>query len=124
MSIQGCSGSCTATCPCAEYREQPETNEALKGPILELLASSGLQEDCPFDEAAAAAGERRLLAAEDADAIDTPAFTQYASRVYQYLQASRCCCGAGVEGQRASWLGCQACQQGGCYAKQAALYRM
>jgi magnesium chelatase subunit H len=92
------SRACTATCPCAEYREQPETNEALKAPILELLASSGLHEDCPFDEAAAAAGERRLLAAEDADAIDTPAFTQYASRVYQYLQVSRCCDGAGWGG--------------------------
>lgn len=92
----------------AEYREQPEASEALKGPILELLASAGLQEDCPFDggpetaaaaasssgrsrggggssDAAAAEGKRVLLA-EDAEGITTEAFTEYASRVYQYLQ--------------------------------------
>lgn len=81
----------------AEYRENPKTSDVLKGPILELLASSGLQEDCPFDEAAAAAaedsksgssggGEKRVLGAEDAEGISTEAFSEYAARVYQYLQ--------------------------------------
>ena len=91
-----------------EYREQPEASEALKGPILELLASAGLQEDCPFaDPEASAAGVaaaasssgsssggssgapaegKRVLLAEDAEGISTEAFTEYASRVYQYLQ--------------------------------------
>ncbi|PSC71131.1 protoporphyrin IX magnesium chelatase [Micractinium conductrix] len=71
----------------AEYRDQPVGGgSALKGPILELLASAGLQEDCPFDEAAAAAGKARVLGAEDADEIDDEAFGQYAARVYTYLQ--------------------------------------
>ncbi|KAL4859226.1 Acyl-coenzyme A oxidase [Chlorella vulgaris] len=85
----------------SEYRENPEGSDALKGPILELLASAGLQEDCPFEPAtaAAAAGEgssgqqhaqqqqqQQQLRAEDADAISTEAFSEYASRVYQYLQ--------------------------------------
>ncbi|KAL4458671.1 hypothetical protein ABPG75_013536 [Micractinium tetrahymenae] len=72
----------------AEYRENPEANEALKGPVLELLASAGLQEDCPFDQQQAAlpGGERQVLGAEDADSISTEAFAEYASRVYQYLQ--------------------------------------
>lgn len=69
--------------PTAEYREQPDNNEALKGPILELLLQAGLQDDCPFDPAAT---EPRALAAEDADGIGTEAFSEYASRVYQYLQ--------------------------------------
>lgn len=35
-------------CRLAEYREQAEGGgEALKGPILELLASAGLQVGCP-----------------------------------------------------------------------------
>lgn len=46
---------CPVSWAAAEYRESPETNEALKGPVLELLASAGLQEDCPFDEQQAAA---------------------------------------------------------------------
>lgn len=87
--MQGCS---QPTCPAlprppaaaAEYREQPTaTNAALKGPILELTASAGLQDDCPFDPSAA---EPRVLAAEDADALSDEAFGEYASRLYQYLQ--------------------------------------
>jgi magnesium chelatase subunit H len=91
----------------SEYREQPEASEALKGPILELLASAGLQEDCPFADpeavtaaaasssgstsggcGTAAAEGKRVLLAEDAEGISTEAFTEYASRVYQYLQVS------------------------------------
>lgn len=56
----------------------------LKGPILELLASAGLQEDCPLDPEAA---EKRVLVAEDADSIPAEVFEEYASRVYKYLQA-------------------------------------
>lgn len=70
--------------PPAEYREQPaDGGEALKGPILELLASAGLQEDCPLDPSAA---EPRVLTAEDAAGIPQDVFEEYAGRVYKYLQ--------------------------------------
>ena len=71
-----------------ELREDPAgSSAALKGPIAELLAATGLQEDCPFDEAAAAAGQPVVeLTAEAADGVSDEAFAAYASRLYTYLQ--------------------------------------
>ena len=95
--------ACRRCCCAAEHREQREgSGGALKGPILELTASAGLQDDCPFEEAlllledvetghgggGGSSGKRRVLVAEDAEGISDEAFDAYAARLYQYLQAS------------------------------------
>ncbi len=50
-----------------EYREDPAPSSPLKGPILDALSTSGLYEDCPFEEGAK---DGKPLTAEDADSVD------------------------------------------------------
>lgn len=67
----------------AEYREGGEGADALRVPIVELLSSSGLDQDCPFLDGSGAAQQ---LSGDNVDAIESEAFKQYASRLYLYLQ--------------------------------------
>ncbi|KAK9811539.1 hypothetical protein WJX72_005618 [[Myrmecia] bisecta] len=69
----------------AEYRENPAGNGALRAPIVENLIATGLQDDCPF-QAAASGGEAVVLTAETVESVQEAAFTEYASRLYTYLQ--------------------------------------
>ncbi|GAB4822001.1 hypothetical protein N2152v2_009047 [Parachlorella kessleri] len=64
-----------------EYREAPENNEALRGPIVKVLTEAGLEEDCPFDPA----NEEVVLTEETAEQLEPAAFQDYVSRLYQYL---------------------------------------
>ena len=66
-----------------EYRENPDTCAALRRPILDSLTSSGLTEDCPFDE-----GTEGLTEA-NVEEIPQPQFDAYVSRLYAYLQVQR-----------------------------------
>lgn len=68
----------------AEYRENPENSHALRGPIIESLNLTGLQEDCPYMPSGD--GEARMLTVQDVDQLEQEEFDQYASRLYQYLQ--------------------------------------
>lgn len=84
-----------------EYREQPQANHALRGPIVENLAQTGLDRDCPFkpppsgqghthsdseNESQTADAESVLLSAESVADVSDEDFTEYVGRVYQYLQ--------------------------------------
>ena len=50
-------------------------------PILDCLTTSGLMEDCPFDE-----GGTLELTEETVDKIDSAVFEAYVAKLYQYLQ--------------------------------------
>ena len=71
-----------------EYREDKETNfEALRGPIFDLIASAGLDADCPFmDEVS---GQKIRITSETIEngetEVSTAAFEKYASDLYAYL---------------------------------------
>ena len=71
-----------------EYREDKETNfEALRGPIFDLIASAGLDADCPFvDEVS---GQKIRITSETIEngetEVSAPAFEKYASDLYAYL---------------------------------------
>lgn len=69
-----------------EYREKPEANQSLRGPIIQNLSQTGLDQDCPFRPAASSSSESELLSPESAEAVSEQEFTDYVSRVYQYLQ--------------------------------------
>ena len=102
-----------------EYREQPQANQTLRGPIVQNLAQTGLDQDCPFRPAPAdhdrglngaqnssaqnsadqdsaarhSAGhqsdtEPERLSPEAAEKVSEEEFSEYVSRVYQYLQVS------------------------------------
>lgn len=85
-----------------EYREQPQANQTLRGPIVENLAQTGLDQDCPFRPAPADQGrtsngshgcqtsnaEPELLSAESVESVSEGDFTEYIGRVYQYLQVT------------------------------------
>lgn len=82
----------------AEFREDPERNAALRGPIVENLRAAGLQKDCPFRPAHAASNgkagsngtdEDSDLSAEAAMDVPVEEFAEYAGRLYSYLQV-RC----------------------------------
>ena len=74
-----------------EYRDKPDANQSLKGPIVQNLAQSGLDQDCPFrSQTAQALSESQLLTPESAEAVSDEEFTEYVSRIYQYLQVSSC----------------------------------
>lgn len=62
----------------AEFREDVDGNASLRQPIVNLLAESGLDNDCPFDETT-----QRCLSVEEADAVPLEEFSAYADRVYR-----------------------------------------
>ena len=63
----------------AEFREDPENNSALRQPIVELLADSGLVKDCPYNDGA----EGRELTADNVDSVPAEQFKAYTDRVYR-----------------------------------------
>ena len=72
----------------AEYREDPVTNfEALRGPVFDLVASAGLDADCPFVDPAAGASAR--VTSETLETgqvvVDPATFEAYAGDLYAYL---------------------------------------
>ena len=72
-----------------EYREKPAANQALRAPIIQNLAQTGLDQDCPFRPGPAETlSESHLLTPEAAEGVDEEDFCEYVSRIYQYLQAS------------------------------------
>ena len=84
----------------AEFREDPQRNTALRGPIVENLRAAGLQKDCPFRPASGAVAsngharganktDQDDLTAEAAMEVPVKEFAEYAGRLYAYLQA--CC---------------------------------
>ena len=58
----------------------------MQEPIVENLASAGLEKDCPFQPSAE--GEARFLPSETAREVDDAAFAEFVGRVNAYLQAS------------------------------------
>lgn len=67
----------------AEYREDPQKNYLLKEAICKKIVDSGLDADCPFDDA------RRLgiaFSPENANLFSAEAFNRYLATLYEYLQ--------------------------------------
>ncbi|UBF29455.1 cobaltochelatase subunit CobN [Kovacikia minuta CCNUW1] len=67
----------------AEYREDPEKNDALRDAICKKLMDTGLDADCPFEEA------KQLgiaLTPENARLFSQHAFNHYLVKLYEYLQ--------------------------------------
>ncbi|MGJ3247691.1 MAG: magnesium chelatase subunit H [Elainellaceae cyanobacterium] len=67
----------------AEYREDPEKNYALKEAICQKIVDSGLDADCPFEDA------KRLgieFTPENARMFSQDAFNRYLVKLYEYLQ--------------------------------------
>eukprot|EP00897_Mesotaenium_endlicherianum_P003366 jgi/Mesen1/3057/ME000018S02370 len=68
----------------SEYREAPETNQALRQVIAGALLTSGMHADCPFREASE--GQPAVtLTADSVDAVDLHEFDAYMVRLYEYL---------------------------------------
>lgn len=67
----------------SEYREDPEKNYALKEAICKKIVDTGLDADCPFEDA------KKLGIAftpENARMFSAHAFNDYLVKVYEYLQ--------------------------------------
>jgi magnesium chelatase subunit H len=67
----------------AEYREDSETNYLLKEGICKKIVDSGIESDCPFEEA------RKLgisFTPENIKMFSSHAFDNYLLKVYEYLQ--------------------------------------
>ncbi|HEY9669835.1 MAG TPA: magnesium chelatase subunit H [Waterburya sp.] len=67
----------------SEYREDPEKNYALKEAICKKIADTGLEADCPFEDA------KKLGIAftpENARMFSAHAFNDYLVKLYEYLQ--------------------------------------
>jgi magnesium chelatase subunit H len=67
----------------AEYREDPEKNYALKEAICKKIVDTGLDADCPFEDA------KKLGIAftpENARMFSAHAFNDYLVKLYEYLQ--------------------------------------
>jgi magnesium chelatase subunit H len=67
----------------AEYREDPEKNDLLRSAIAKKIADTGLDADCPFDDA------KQLGIAftpETISLFSRNAFSQYLVKLYEYLQ--------------------------------------
>jgi len=67
----------------AEYREDPEKNYALKEAICKKIVDTGIDTDCPFEDA------KRLGIAftpENARLFSNAAFNHYLVQLYEYLQ--------------------------------------
>lgn len=72
-----------------EYREKPEVNQTLRAPIIQNLAQTGLDQDCPFrTPSAESTSKPELLTPESVEGVNQDDFSEYVSRIYQYLQAS------------------------------------
>lgn len=72
-----------------EYRENPEGNQTLRAPIVQNLAQTGLDQDCPFKASSTSAestSEPELLTPECAEGVSEDDFSEYVSSIYQYLQ--------------------------------------
>lgn len=66
-----------------EYREDPQKNSALKDAIAKKIADTGLDADCPFEDA------KRLgisFTPENLRLFSTDAFNRYLVKLYEYLQ--------------------------------------
>ncbi|MEG4092035.1 cobaltochelatase subunit CobN [Microcoleus sp. Pol12B4] len=71
----------------AEYREDTAKNYVLKEAICQKILDSGLEADCPFDEA------RKLGIAfsfETVGMFSADAFNRYLVKLYEYLQVVEC----------------------------------
>ena len=71
----------------AEYREDSEKNYLLKEAICKQILDSGLEADCPFDDA------RKLGIAfsfENLRMFSADAFNRYLVKLYEYLQVVEC----------------------------------
>lgn len=82
----------------AEFREDPERNGTLRGPIVESLMAAGLHQDCPFRPASSPSassnghsGEAEELTAETAADVPIADFAEYAGRLNSYLQVTFAC---------------------------------
>ncbi|MGB5962478.1 MAG: magnesium chelatase subunit H [Coleofasciculaceae cyanobacterium] len=67
----------------AEYREDPDTNYLLKEAICQKIVDTGLDTDCPFEEA------KKLGIAftpDHAKMFSADAFNRYLLKLYEYLQ--------------------------------------
>jgi magnesium chelatase subunit H len=67
----------------AEYREDPEKNYLLKEGICKKIVDTGLEVDCPFDDA------KRLgipFTPENVQMFSNHAFNDYLVKLYEYLQ--------------------------------------
>ncbi len=67
----------------SEYRDDPEKNYALKEVICQKIVDTGLEADCPFDDA------KRLgitFTPENARMFSHHAFNDYLVKLYEYLQ--------------------------------------
>ncbi|NET05902.1 MAG: magnesium chelatase subunit H [Symploca sp. SIO2B6] len=67
----------------SEYREEPEKNYALKEGICKKIIDTGLEADCPFEDA------QRLGIAftpENAQIFSNHSFNDYLLKLYEYLQ--------------------------------------
>lgn len=67
----------------SEYREDPEKNYALKEAICKKIVDSGVNADCPFEDA------ERLgiaLTPENTQLFSAAAFNRYLVQLYEYLQ--------------------------------------
>ncbi|MBW4570716.1 MAG: magnesium chelatase subunit H [Tolypothrix carrinoi HA7290-LM1] len=67
----------------SEYREDPQKNYALKSVICQKVVDTGLDADCPFDEA------KRLgisFSPENVRMFSGHAFNDYLVKLYEYLQ--------------------------------------
>ncbi|MDJ0705044.1 MAG: magnesium chelatase subunit H [Leptolyngbyaceae cyanobacterium MO_188.B28] len=67
----------------AEYREDPEKNALLKDAILKKIVDSGLDADCPLEEAQSLGIE---FTSETAKMFSNEVFNRYLSTLYEYLQ--------------------------------------
>ncbi|MBD2009959.1 magnesium chelatase subunit H [Microcoleus vaginatus ZQ-A3] len=71
----------------AEYREDTAKNYVLKEAICKKILDSGLEADCPFDEA------RKLgiaFSVENVGMFSPDAFNRYLVKLYEYLQVVEC----------------------------------
>ncbi len=67
----------------AEYREDPDKNDALKEPICKTIAEAGLEADCPLESA------RKLgieFTPENVRLFSKDVFNAYLVKLYEYLQ--------------------------------------
>lgn len=62
-----------------EFREDPAGNDALREPIVELLNSSGLDKDCPFDASTLPGGR---LTGENVSEVPLQEFEGFCSSLY------------------------------------------
>lgn len=69
-----------------EYKEDPVSNDSLRGPIVDTLNLAGLQEDCPYLPDPLKPDSPKFLRPDNVSEVDAEAFLVYAGKVYQYLQ--------------------------------------